>query len=80
MEEDFRSVRREKGLFVNQLDAAGNHGDVFDAAKMMLYGFVRGFGPVDVEAADVGGGRADDEDLPPEARDELRREARRRYG
>lgn len=50
LEDDIRSVRREKGLFENVLDAAGNHGDVFDALKMMHFGFIRGFGPVEIEA------------------------------
>jgi len=69
LEDDLRSVRRERGLFVNVLDAAGNHGDCFDALKMLHYGFVRGIGPVEVEAVGIGSQRNDD-GLPPEiARD-----------
>lgn len=67
LEEDLRSVRKEKGLFVNTLDAAGNHGDVFDGIKMMQFGFVRGFGPVDIDACDCFADKSTDgEELPPE--------------
>lgn len=36
--DDFRLVRRFKGGFDNQLDNAGNHGDLFDAYKLAIYG------------------------------------------
>jgi hypothetical protein len=66
LEDDLRSVRREKGLFENQLDAAGNHGDCFDSLKMLVFGFVRGFGPVEIEAAGCGAPGDADDDEPPE--------------
>lgn len=65
-EDDLRSVRKEKGLFENVLDNAGNHGDVFDALKMMLFGFIRGCGPIEVEACGYAAGKMDDDDEHPE--------------
>jgi len=77
LEDDLRSVRKEKGLFENVLDAAGNHGDCVDALKMAHFGFVRGFGPFEIEACgselDAGGVERDED--PPEIRAE--REDRR---
>jgi hypothetical protein len=75
LEDDLRSVRREKGLFENQLDAAGNHGDCFDAIKMLAYGFVRGFGPVEVEACACDDGRSRPDDGEPEEIRMMRRQA-----
>lgn len=34
--DDFRLVKKERGLFVNELDDAGNHGDSFDAVKLAM--------------------------------------------
>jgi hypothetical protein len=80
LEDDLRSVRKEKGLFENVIDNAGNHGDVFDALKMLVFGFARGCGPVEVDAADVGGGGfAPDDDLPPEVAAEVRQAVKRRF-
>lgn len=74
LEDDIRSVRREKGLFTNVLDAAGNHGDAFDSLKMFVYGFIRGCGPVEIEAIEtMGASQEDDEDLPDEIKNERRR-------
>lgn len=36
VKDDLRLVRKEKGLFVNDTDSAGNHGDAFDAIKLAL--------------------------------------------
>lgn len=68
LEDDIRSVRREKGLFENVLDNAGNHGDVFDALKMMHFGFVRGCGPVEIDACGCAEHSASDDGEPPEIR------------
>lgn len=70
LEDDFRSVRREKGLFVNSLDAAGNHGDAFDSAKMLIFGFVRGIGPIEIETVSVNAddNRLTDDNVPEEIR------------
>lgn len=68
LEDDLRSVRREKGLFENALDAAGNHGDVFDALKMLVFGFVRGCGPVEIEACGSEEYKAGDDGEPDEIR------------
>jgi hypothetical protein len=38
--DDFRLVRKYKGGFDNQLDNAGNHGDLFDAYKLSIYGHI----------------------------------------
>ena len=67
-EDDLRSVRKEKGLYENVLDNAGNHGDVFDVLKMMLFGFVRGCGPVEIEACGCESDRVYDDGEPPEIR------------
>lgn len=53
LREDMRLVYKERGLFVNHLDAAGNHGDAFDALKLAVHGIRQG-GPIRAEAAPVG--------------------------
>jgi hypothetical protein len=35
--EDLRLVKKERGTFDNELSTTGQHGDVFDAIKMMLF-------------------------------------------
>lgn len=50
VKDDWRLVFKERGLFVNQLDNAGNHGDTFDSTKLALHGFFTG-GPVEASAA-----------------------------
>lgn len=47
--DDFRLVMRHKGSFDNLTDAAGNHGDLFDAAKAATYVLTEDSG--DLEAA-----------------------------
>lgn len=37
VKEDFRLVKKERGLFVCTPDAQGRHGDTFDATKLSLY-------------------------------------------
>jgi hypothetical protein len=54
LKDDFRLVLREKGSFINQIDSAGNHGDVFDGSKHALYGFFSRLGPAQASAAQVG--------------------------
>lgn len=39
---DFRLVRKEKGLFETDIDAAGNHGDSFDGVKLAINELVSG--------------------------------------
>lgn len=52
--EDWRLVRKERGLFVCDPDASGKHGDTFDCSKLGLDA-LHGFGgPVAAEAVAVG--------------------------
>lgn len=55
LKDDFRLVVRDKGGFQNLVDSAGNHADVFDAAKLALHG-LRGKGRAEARAVAVGGG------------------------
>jgi hypothetical protein len=67
LETDLRSVVREKGLFQNVLDKAGNHGDCFDSIKMLVHGFKRNLGPAEIDAVNVHGvAVGNDDDDPPE--------------
>ena len=52
--EDFRLVRRFKGGFDNIVDKAGNHGDMFDAYKLTIHGFLTDFLECEAEAVQVG--------------------------
>lgn len=60
VKDDFRLVKRSKGGFDNTLDAAGNHGDLFDGFKNAEYGLIAPVGTGEAYAAAVGGspGRA----------------------
>lgn len=54
VKDDWRLVFRDKGSFVNELDAAGNHADTFDAAKLALHGVLgKRNGPAWAMAASV---------------------------
>jgi len=66
LEDDIRSVVKEKGLFSNVLDAAGNHGDCFDALKQLEFAFTRGLGPTEVEATAISSDYSDDDDDEPD--------------
>ena len=55
VKDDFRLVRRYKGGFDNALDAAGNHGDLFDGFKNAEYGLIAPIGTGEAFAAAVGG-------------------------
>jgi hypothetical protein len=55
LREDARLVTKERGLFVNNVDSQGRHGDTFDARKLALHGLVTKGGPVEAEAVNVGG-------------------------
>jgi len=52
--EDFRLVRRFKGGFDNAVDNAGNHGDMFDAYKLTLHGFLTDYLVCEAFAVQVG--------------------------
>jgi hypothetical protein len=54
LKDDFRSVVRDRGSFLNLLDSAGNHGDVFDGSKNALFGLVKKGGPAAAAGAQVG--------------------------
>ena len=54
VKDDFRLVTKERGRFVNILDSAGNHGDMFDGAKNALHGLVVVGGPVEATPCQVG--------------------------
>jgi hypothetical protein len=51
--EDWRLVKKEKGLLVTTVDVDGKHGDTFDAAKLALYAVNAG-GPAEASATAVG--------------------------
>jgi hypothetical protein len=51
---DARLVKRDRGTFVTELDASGNHGDAFDAVKLGLYGLVSKGGRAEATGAPVG--------------------------
>lgn len=54
---DFLLAKKEKGLFQNDLDPAGNHGDTFDSTKLSILA-LDGSGPVDAifpERGDLAG-------------------------
>lgn len=58
VKDDFLLVKKEKGLFVTDLDAAGNHGDSFDSTKLSIRALESG-GSVeafDMPRGDVVGG------------------------
>lgn len=64
VKDDFLLVKKEKGLFVTDLDAAGNHGDSFDSTKLSLQA-LSGEGAVDaftdgMQRGDVGGSNGRD--------------------
>lgn len=54
LREDFRLVKKEKGLFVCEPDVNGRHGDTFDAAKQGLYGLIGSGGPFHYGAIEGG--------------------------
>ncbi|HEY8898918.1 MAG TPA: hypothetical protein VIM61_00685 [Chthoniobacterales bacterium] len=51
---DFRLVTRDRGGFVTEVDAGGNHGDTFDSTKLALHALIGPGGPVTAAAAAVG--------------------------
>lgn len=62
VKDDFLLAKKEKGLFVTELDAAGNHGDTFDSTKLSLWALASG-GAVeawDMVRGDVVGGSGRD--------------------
>lgn len=54
IKEDSRLVTRERGLFVNNVDSQGRHGDTFDARKLAIHGLVAKGGPAAAQAVGVG--------------------------
>jgi hypothetical protein len=52
--QDFRLVKRYKGGFDNEVDAEGNHGDLFDGYKLAFYGHQAGCLEFRVEGMRVG--------------------------
>jgi hypothetical protein len=54
LKKDLRSVKRDKGSFVAELDENGNHGDCFDAIKLSLHSLVGSSGPAEGGATQVG--------------------------
>lgn len=53
---DLRLVKRYKGGFDNDVDADGNHGDMFDGYKLALRGHLTDLLVVEAEAVQVGNG------------------------
>lgn len=51
---DLRSVKRDKGGFVCEVDADGNHGDCFNAIEQALHGVFGADGPATASATSVG--------------------------
>ncbi|WP_395737469.1 hypothetical protein [Prosthecobacter sp.] len=82
VKDDFLLEKKEKGLFVCDLDAAGNHGDTFDSTKLSVYALESG-GSVEAwdmpvgEASGMPGGRSPH---PSWMREELAAEEHRIYG
>lgn len=55
VKDDFRLVKKLKGGFDNQLDAAtGRHGDLFDGAKLSIHALAEGTGEARADAVPVG--------------------------
>ncbi len=54
LKKDIRSVKRDRGSFVAEIDENGNHGDCFDAIKLSLHALVAAGGPAAANAAAVG--------------------------
>lgn len=54
VKDDWRSARRTKGGFDNAVDAAGHHGDTFDAAKIAAYLLTKRGGVAEVTPMRVG--------------------------
>jgi hypothetical protein len=54
LREDRRLVVKEKGLFVNQTDSRGRHGDTFDSGKLAAHGLITRGGPAEAEAVPIG--------------------------
>lgn len=54
VKDDFRLVTKERGRFLNVVDSAGNHGDMFDGTKNAYHGLVASDGPADAHPAQVG--------------------------
>jgi hypothetical protein len=64
VKDDFLLQKKEKGLFVCELDAAGNHGDTFDSTKLSVFALAAE-GGVDaftdgMQLGDVGGSNGRD--------------------
>lgn len=51
---DLRSVKRDKGGFVCEVDEDGNHGDCFNAIEQGIHGVIGAGGPAAASAASVG--------------------------
>jgi hypothetical protein len=49
-----RQVTRDRGTFDAEVAADGDHGDVFDAAKLSIHALIAKGGPVTIHAAQVG--------------------------
>lgn len=52
LREDFRLVKRDRGQFVCEPDAAGRHGDTFDGVKLGLHALKSSAGAFTAETAD----------------------------
>jgi hypothetical protein len=52
--EDRRLVVKDKGLFVNQTDSRGRHGDTFDSGKLATHGLLSRSGPAEASAVQIG--------------------------
>lgn len=53
---DIRQVKTDRGTFVADVDAAGNHADGFDGIKLGLHGLISTGGPAMAQAVPVGAG------------------------
>lgn len=82
VKDDFLLQKKEKGLFVCDLDAAGNHGDTFDSTKLSVYA-LESSGPVeayDMPVGDTSGMSGSRSPHPSWMRDELGEMEVRAYG
>lgn len=68
--EDWRLLKKERGLLVCEPDQEGRHGDTFDGAKLARDSLAGG-GPVEIEAAGYRRSASGDTGVPAELRDRL---------
>ncbi len=64
--DDCRLVKRDRGSFMTETGAHGEHGDVFDALKLALWGLEGIGGTIDASAVSITASTAEDEERDPD--------------